>query len=70
MNTKKFKKKLEFYSNQKIVYPGFFQWIQENDKSSLFHDKSALSLVQEHYEEIISKCSPEYRFLFASELNK
>ena len=70
MNAKKFKEKLELYSNQKMIYPCFLQWIRENDKPSLFHDKSALSLIQEHYEEIISKCSPEYRSLLVSSLDK
>lgn len=68
MNAKKFEKKLNQYYEQELVYPGFIYWAFSHDKKSFFHDQSLISLLQEHYEEIVSKCSPSNRFLLVSEL--
>lgn len=68
MNAKKFEKKLNQYYEQGFVYPGFIRWAYSHDKKSLFHDQSLVSLLQEHYKEIVSKCSPKFWFLLVSEL--
>ena len=68
MNAKKFEKKLNQYYEQGLVYPGFIRWAYSHDKKSLFHDQSLVSLLQEHYKEIVSKCLSSYRFLLVSEL--
>ena len=68
MNAKKFEKKLNQYYEQGLVYPGFIRWAYSHDKKSFFHDQSLVSLLQEHYKEIVSKCLSSYRFLLVSEL--
>ena len=68
MNAKKFEKKLNQYYEQGLVYPGFIRWAYSHDKKSFFHDQSLVSLLQEHYKEIVSKCSPDFWFLLVSEL--
>lgn len=68
MNAKKFEKKLNQYYEQGLVYPGFIRWAYSYDKKSFFHDQSLVSLLQEHYKEIVSKCLSSYRFLLVSEL--
>ena len=70
MNAKKFEKKLSHYYEQGLVYPGFIHWVYSHDKKSLFHDQSLVSLLQEHYKEIVSKCLPSNRFLLVSELSR
>lgn len=70
MNAKKFEKKLNQYYEQGFVYPGFIHWAYSHDKKSLFHDQSLVSLLQEHYKEIVSKCLPSNRFLLVSELSR
>lgn len=70
MNAKKFEKKLNQYYEQELVYPGFIYWAFSHDKKSFFHDQSLISLLQEHYKEIVSKCLPSNRFLLVSELSR
>ena len=70
MNAKKFEKKLNQFAKNELVYPLFIEWAFSHDKKSFFHDKSLISLFQEHYCEIISKCLPSYRFLLISKLSE
>lgn len=70
MNAKKFEKKLNQYYEQGLVYPEFIHWAYSHDKKSFFHDQSLVSLLQEHYKEIVSKCLSSYRFLLVSELSR